>query len=217
MSFATALASRKRTPNGLDLATGVDFISPVSECGPVATPPVNKTSEDALLVSAARGGDRDAFGRLYDRYARLVHGILLARLPPGEVEDLVQEVFLLAMRRLTTLRDDGAFGAWLAAIARNRANDYHRRSPVMSMLPEAAAESVEREDPPRAEALAVLAKIRTLPEAYRETLILRLVQGMTGPEIATRTGLTPGSVRVNLHRGMQQLREKLGQRRSGGL
>ncbi len=44
----------------------------------------------------------------------------------------------------------------------------------------------------------------------RETLILRLVEGMTGPEIAARTGLTPGSVRVNLHRGMQQLREKLG-------
>jgi RNA polymerase sigma-70 factor, ECF subfamily len=51
-----------------------------------------------------------------------------------------------------------------------------------------------------------------LPEAYRETLILRLVEGMTGPEIAARTGLSHGSVRVNLHRGMQQLREKLAQR-----
>jgi RNA polymerase sigma-70 factor (ECF subfamily) len=48
-----------------------------------------------------------------------------------------------------------------------------------------------------------------MPEAYRETLMLRLVEGMTGPEIAMRTGLTPGSVRVNLHRGMQQLRAKL--------
>ena len=56
----------------------------------------------------------------------------------------------------------------------------------------------------------VLALIRTLPEAYRETLVLRLVEGMTGPEIAQRTGLTAGSVRVNLHRGMQQLRQKLG-------
>jgi RNA polymerase sigma-70 factor, ECF subfamily len=52
--------------------------------------------------------------------------------------------------------------------------------------------------------------IRSLPETYRETLILRLVEGMTGPEIAARTGLTHGSVRVNLHRGMQQLRAKLG-------
>ena len=58
----------------------------------------------------------------------------------------------------------------------------------------------------------MLAAIRRLPEAYRETLVLRLVEGMTGPEIAERTGLTPGSVRVNLHRGMQLLREALGRR-----
>jgi DNA-directed RNA polymerase specialized sigma24 family protein len=57
----------------------------------------------------------------------------------------------------------------------------------------------------------ILGIVRSLSEAYRETLILRLVEGMTGPEIAARTGLTPGSVRVNLHRGMQQLREKLTQ------
>jgi RNA polymerase sigma-70 factor (ECF subfamily) len=55
----------------------------------------------------------------------------------------------------------------------------------------------------------VLAAIRALPEAYRETLVLRLVEGMTGPEIAQRTGLTAASVRVNLHRGMKQLRARL--------
>ena len=56
----------------------------------------------------------------------------------------------------------------------------------------------------------MLTAIRTLPDAYREPLILRLVEGMTGPEIAARTGLTPASVRVNLHRGLKQLRERLG-------
>ena len=59
------------------------------------------------------------------------------------------------------------------------------------------------------EARAALDAIRDLPDAYRETLVLRLVEGLTGPEIATRTGLTPASVRVNLHRGMKLLREKL--------
>ena len=58
----------------------------------------------------------------------------------------------------------------------------------------------------------MLETIRQLPDAYRETLILRLVEGMTGPEIAVRTGLTAASVRVNLHRGMKLLREKLGAR-----
>ena len=60
------------------------------------------------------------------------------------------------------------------------------------------------------EAQHALAAIRSLPEAYRETLMLRLVEGMTGPEISVRTGLTPGTVRVNLHRGMGLLRKALG-------
>lgn len=60
-----------------------------------------------------------------------------------------------------------------------------------------------------AEAARALEAIRALPQAYRETLMLRLVEGMSGPEISARTGLTPGSVRVNLHRGMQMLRGAL--------
>ena len=85
---------------------------------------------DGDLVVAAQGGDREAFGRLYERFGPMVHGVLLARVPYGEVDDLVQEVFLAAFQRLSTLRAPGAFGAWLAAIARNRAVDYHRRPPT---------------------------------------------------------------------------------------
>ncbi len=160
----------------------------------------------AHLVEAARRGDRAAFGELYTRFARMVHGILLSRGARGDVDDLVQDVFVTAMQRLGTLRDPQVFGAWLAAIARNRASDHRRRAPQTVEL----TDEVGRADPDRTEALEVLAVIRTLPEAYRETLVLRLVEGMTGPEIAARTGLTPASVRVNLHRGMMQLRERLG-------
>jgi RNA polymerase sigma-70 factor (ECF subfamily) len=136
----------------------------------------------------------------------MVHGILLARVPHAEVEDLVHDVFLLALNRLGQLRQPAAFGGWLAQIARNRANDFHRRPQQTAELQE---ESRGAPDPDRIQTLAALAAIRSLPEAYRETLILRLVEGMSGPEIAERTGLTPGSVRVNLHRGMKQLREHL--------
>ncbi len=163
-------------------------------------------SLEASLVVAARDGDRAAFGRLYDRFAPMVHGLLLARVPRTEVDDLVQDVFLQAMRRLDSLRNPEAFGPWLAAIARNRARDHHRSAAPFVALPDDVPGTVH----PEGEALRVLAAIRRLPEAYRETLVLRLVEGMTGPEIAGRTGLTPGSVRVNLHRGMQMLRDALG-------
>jgi RNA polymerase sigma-70 factor (ECF subfamily) len=165
-------------------------------------------AEDGHLVRAARAGDESAFARLYDRYARIVHGVLLARVHRQDVEDLVQDVFLTAWRRLDGLRDPAAFGGWIAMIARNRATDAHRRAVDLVELP-AQIESPAAA-PAEAEANAALAAIRTLPEAYRETLMLRLVEGLTGPEIAARTGLTPASVRVNLHRGMKMLREKLG-------
>jgi RNA polymerase sigma-70 factor (ECF subfamily) len=163
-------------------------------------------SPDSVLVDAARAGDGEAFGRLYASYTRLVHGVLLSRVPRDEVDDLLQDVFLVAFRKLHTLRDPAAFGPWLAMIARNRAHDYYRHTPDTAELPEDVAAS----DPTEAEAAAILELIQTLPDAYRETLVLRLVEGMTGPEIAARTGLTAASVRVNLHRGMKQLREKLG-------
>jgi RNA polymerase sigma-70 factor (ECF subfamily) len=165
-----------------------------------------ETPVEAVLVRAVLSGDRDGFSRLYDLYSPLVHGILLSRVPRAEVDDLVQDIFLHAFKKLHTLRDAAAFGPWIAMIARNRAVDFHRRS----------RETVEINDDLRgseaheSRANEILELIRSLPEAYRETLVLRLVEGMTGPEIALRTGLTAASVRVNLHRGMKLLREKLG-------
>ena len=190
---------------------------------PVRDVPSSAAVDDARLVGAARDGDRQAFGRLYDRYARMVHGVLLAKVPVGDVDDLVQDVFVLALGRLSSLRETASFGAWLAAIARNRAHDYHRRSVPEEQFEDDALDNVDGEcasqnpaDQTRPDqgsvdqARAILDAVKKLPEAYRETLILRLVEGMTGPEIAARTGLTHGSVRVNLHRGMQHLRAILG-------
>lgn len=181
----------------------------VSQSQPVAVA-VTETSPEVALVEAVRRGDREAFGQLYDMYAPMVHGILLARVPYREVDDLVQDVFLVALRRLDTLRESAAFGGWLAMITRNRAIDFHRRSRETEELPEDLPQQSHAEREAEEEANRSLEAIRSLPEAYRETLVLRLVEGMTGPEIAARTNLTPASVRVNLHRGMKMLREKLG-------
>ena len=201
--------------DGAAVGTWVDLRTTIVDCRAMNLWPASLAGDDASLVSAAREGDRAAFGSLYARYARMVHGILLTRVPPGEVDDLVQDVFLRALPQLHALRDITRFGGWLATIARNRANDFHRHSrradTKTQSLSEEETEVPAKGDAEQTQAEAILAIVQDLPEAYRETLILRLVEGMTGPEIAARTGLTHGSVRVNLHRGMQQLREKFGQ------
>jgi RNA polymerase sigma-70 factor (ECF subfamily) len=160
---------------------------------------------DGMLAERARDGDHDAFRALYERYAPMVHAVLLASGPRGEADDLMQEVFLSAWRGLHLLRRDEHVGGWLAVIARNRA-----RRAFLRARPPAAELDVEPPDPlsqrdrrdgrdAGAEALLLL---RELPPAYRETLAMRLVEGLTGPEIAEATGMTHGSVRVNLSRGM---------------
>lgn len=178
-----------------------------------ATAAAAPSVSDQRLVQSAQAGDRAAFGELYQRFARMVHGVLLARVPRAAAEDLVHDVFLHALPKLPALRDPTRFGPWLAAIARNCAADFYRHSNSASSIedePNTAESAAASAQPGLAleDGLALLRAVRELPEAYREPLVLRFVEGMTGPEIALRTGLTHGSVRVNLHRGMQLLRQK---------
>ena len=198
------------------MASGLDLTK--AQLSTVTQTAVAGGDSDAALVKLSQQGHRDAFGQLYQRYARMVHGILLAKVPALEAEDLVHEVFLRALPRLHTLRESSRFGAWLATITRNMAKDYYRQPRVQRERADdsstADASAVSDEQAQTNEAAEILESVRSLPEAYRETLILRLVEGMTGPEIAAKTGLSHGSVRVNLNRGMQQLREKLGTRRA---
>lgn len=162
------------------------------------------------LVRRARAGDRDAFARLWVRYGPTAHAVALSLLPAAQAEDLLQDVAVAALAALPQLRNEQGFAAWLCTIARNHARKARaawRRAPQpdqMDALP-ATAGSVDQ-----VEADEILATVRELPEAYREPLLLRLVAGLSGPEIAERLAMTPGSVRVNLCRGIKLLRTRLG-------
>jgi len=164
---------------------------------------------EGQIESPARSNELESereFEQLYHKYGPLVHGVLMARLPRDEVQDVLQEVFLAAFRNLSSLRDKDAAGAWLVTLARNHAANHYRRSRKTEEL----TDTYEGQRSNSSEAAEVLKVIGTMPDSYRETLILRLVEGMTGEEIARQTGMKPESVRVNLHRGMKKLRERLG-------
>jgi RNA polymerase sigma-70 factor (ECF subfamily) len=169
---------------------------------------VNEAKTLTALVESARRGHAGAMDALYRRFAPVVHGVLLGYVQKADADDLGQDVFETALRRLGELREAAAFPGWLLGIARHAALDAkRRRGPLTGIAIEVADAHATHED--RLDAQRSLAAIRALPEAYRETLMLRLVEGMSGPEIAQRTGLSPGSVRVNLHRGMALLRTAL--------
>jgi RNA polymerase sigma-70 factor (ECF subfamily) len=160
-------------------------------------------------VRAARAGDRAAFTALHRHFAGLVHAVIIARVPATEAGDLTQDVFVQLMQGLSGLRDEVAFPAWLMQLARNRAGRWVSSHPRWEPLPEEPQLAApDRSGWP--DARRVLVAIQRLPEAYAETMAMRFIEGLSGPEIAARTGLSPGSVRVNLHRGLAKLRAELG-------
>ncbi len=170
-------------------------------------------TEDAR-VRAARDGNEEAFQDLYLRYRGAVRAVVLTKVGWQDADDLTQDVFLVAWHRLDQLRDPARFGPWILQCARNRCRDHHRRHKTVPLGADERKLHVSM--PPRAEALEVLAAIQSLPASYRETLVMRLVEGMSGQEIADQAGLTHRSVRVNLHRGFKMLRKALGEGEKGG-
>lgn len=174
----------------------------------MATALTERNTEE--LVAAAQTGDRAAFGMLYVRFAKLVHGVLLANALSEDVPDLLQEVFFAALKKVHTLRDPPTFGSWVSAIARNMARMHHRSARETVAIPDAMAGPRATDD--RLKANEVMAAIKRLPDRFREPLLLRLVEEMNGEEIAAQLGLSHGTVRVYLHHGMALLRMELGDR-----
>lgn len=184
----------------------------------------------AATLAAARAGDAAAFDALHRRFAGVVHGIALARVGPDDADDVTQEVFLTLHRRLGDVREPAALPGWVCAVATHAAVDRARRRAREREVERAVGDPGAREARPLALPAApgadaagggddaalrarALAALQTLPEAYREALVWRLVEGLTGPEIAARTGRSPGAVRVHLCKGLALLRARLAEDR----
>ena len=160
------------------------------------------------LTRQARNGSRDAFARLIRMNARLVwaqlHGMVR---DAAWIEDLCQETFLRAWRSIGTLQDEAAFRPWLLSIARRLCWDFQARESRRPDV-EQKARPPEPEEPEERGEL-VRRALGALPERYRLPLTLRYLEGMRYGEIGEQLGLTNGTLRGLLARGMKQLREAL--------
>ncbi len=173
---------------------------------------------DELLVSRSRGGDRMAFEELVRRTARAVYArIYLETGDAHRAEDLVQETFLTAWRCVGQMTDPTGFRPWLFSIAHSTMVDAQRREMRKkrwgSRAPAEELGKLASAQPPPAEAAAreesrqrVLGALRSLPEEYRLPLTLRYIGGADYQTIGQELGLTNGSLRGLLRRGMEMMR-----------
>lgn len=172
---------------------------------------------DAALAAAARGGDRQAFARLVERWQRpLFARALRSTRSVPDADDLVQETFLRAWRHLDRFRNDARFGAWVLQILGHLATDRARRRGREVALPDDASEVADRRPGPEAQLLAgelersVREALVVLPAGrQREVFRMRFVEGRPLQEIAQTLGVHTGTVKVHLFRLARDLRKRL--------
>lgn len=176
-------------------------------------------SED-ILVDRARRGDQAAFEELVRRTSRLVYARLyLETGDKHQAEDLLQETLFIAYRTLGQLTSAEKFRPWLLRIAQNAAIDAARHEGRQKRTPEPeiiklrlANQEIAPPDEQMEQAELrerMLAVLRSLPEEYRLALTLRYLVGADYETIQTQMGLTNGSLRGLLRRGMDRLRADL--------
>lgn len=171
---------------------------------------------DQACIHAALDGSREAFDQVVRSYGRLVYAQALQILgDPGDAEDIAQETFARAYRFRVRLKDPSKFRGWLLAIARNLARDRVRRRRD-ALAPEAAA-AITDESPWPGEELAcyeVRLRLRDamalLPSPHRDVITMRYIDGLSYQHIQESLGISNGTLRGLLGRGLRKLRGTLG-------
>jgi len=171
-----------------------------------------------VLVELARGGDKDAFGLLFDHYHPSVYRFLYYRTRSQTLaEDLASETFFRALRSMNSFRWQGKdFGAWLMTIARNLTTDHFKagRTRLEQSTEDMGVHDDATESPESAvlDALtneALMSALTELPKEQQECLIMRFLQGLSIAETAQVLGRSDGAVKQLQLRGVRNLAKLL--------
>ena len=171
------------------------------------------------LVVLARGGDREAFGKLFEQFQPQIHAIALRRLGDfAEAQEVCQDVFVQAMLKLEQLRDPSCFPAWLRAITgRMVINRRTRRRPVYAAEPEVMeSHCVEARTPlndalEQERATQVHAGLNRLGDLDQETLEAFYMQGQSLREMSVAFDAPLGTIKRRLHTARKRLSDEVGE------
>ncbi len=176
----------------------------------------NSESSDAEDFQLSLQGNRDAFGRLYDRHAVAVRSVVAAVAKDfGAVEDLTQETFTRAFTRLATLTNPEGFRGWLFGIARfvakERLRELTRKHVPINAIPIDVNENGVHEVDQADELTRIFAHVALLPERDRLAIHAYYFTEQNATEAARIMGISRSSFYAALERGLARLRKELGQ------
>ena len=173
------------------------------------------TETDENLMLAVRAGDVSKLGLLFDRHHRVLFDFF-ARMTGSRAlaEDLVQDVFFRILKYRATFREDSRFKTWMFHIARNARVDYYRKHHPEAVLPDDDTAGFQSSAPAPGHRLEQEEQITLLecamfklPAEKREVLVLSRYQEMKYEQIAEVMGCEVGTVKVRVHRALNELRE----------
>lgn len=183
----------------------------------MSAPEAQGPSPDAALIESWRAGDEGAAADLVRRHARPLARFLGASGAGEDLDDLVQETFFRAFRRIGSFRAESSFRSWLLAIGSNALKDLRRRRRRRSVLPLGDREIVDEGSDPHDQVrerdlVARLEEgVAELPPMQREVFLLRAQQGLTYAEIAVALETSVGAARVHYHHAVKRLKRVLEQ------
>lgn len=164
---------------------------------------------DPALIEAARGGDADALLSLIAVAQPDIRRYAARNCRAADIDDAVQETLMLLYRRVGTLRAVTSFSAWLFAVARRACLRLLRRSAGINGSPADDAEARLAHLAPEDIRIDLSRAIQSLPDHYREVILLRDIEELSIDEIAGVLALTRESVKARIHRARLMIREYL--------
>jgi RNA polymerase sigma-70 factor (ECF subfamily) len=181
---------------------------------------------DLALAERCRHGDPHAFEELYRLHSPRLFGLAHRLVGPNEAEDLLQEIFLTAHRKMPLYRGESALGTWLFRLATNQCLDYLRSKRArLAMLTDAFDEAGGGPVPAPAAAGAILGVVERmdleralaeLPGGARAVFVLHDVEGCEHREVAQHLGISEGTSKSQLHKARMRLRALLSAGRTAG-
>lgn len=176
---------------------------------------IENTEEIASYVLQAQGGDKDAFGKVYDHFVDSIYKYIYFRVPPDEAEDLMETVFLKVWENLHQYDPDkSAFKSWIFRIAHNLVIDFYRLNKGIEELTEAYQDDRVERNPLYVTESGINSDIlnvalKKLKKSYSQFLVLKFINDLSNAEISTILKKSEGSLRIIQYRALKQLKKVL--------
>jgi RNA polymerase sigma-70 factor, ECF subfamily len=176
------------------------------------TPP--QDASDDFLIQRFKDGNTEAFDALYRRHLPRVYKRVRYVVPESDVEDVTQEIFIAALKSLSTFRGDAQFGTWLRTLTNHKVAEFYRRrgrkqEPRLAPLSDAANRVTGGTSQTLEERIFLQRALQNLPENYREVILLRFAEDMQFNEIAEHTHQNLEAVKSLFRRAVTALRNQL--------